>query len=119
MLIRVSETLYVDLVHLQHDIHDPREFLIILILQHLAQDRGDDLPGHPELVFELAAESFFSAFGELAPYLLDFERHSHDRARRRTGATDTALPSDSLPQYVVGRQSVESVVSFDGSSEAP
>src|SRR5262249_15370610 len=61
----------VELVHLQHGIHDSLCFLNILVLQKLAQNRGYDLPRHPELVFEPAALVFLPARGELLPQLVD------------------------------------------------
>jgi hypothetical protein len=48
-------------------LHDAIRLLIVFIIQQLAQDRRDDLPPHPELVFEPAAPLCFPAGRELLP----------------------------------------------------
>jgi hypothetical protein len=42
------------------------------VVQHLAEDGGNDLPGHPIFVFEPTASLFFLRLGELLPQLIDF-----------------------------------------------
>jgi hypothetical protein len=44
LLIGLLQKLDVELVHLEHGLHDSCRFLGILVLQHCAQDCGDDLP---------------------------------------------------------------------------
>ena len=62
----------VDLAHLQHGLHDPVRFRVILILQHFAQNRRDNLPRHPEFVFQPAATARFTSGREFLPQLINF-----------------------------------------------
>src|SRR6266487_6985270 len=55
LLVSLLQARDVELVHLEHRLHDPSRPCRILVLQHLAQHRGDDLPRHPVLVPEPAA----------------------------------------------------------------
>src|SRR5207249_10461019 len=58
--------------HLQHRRHSPFGFLAVLVVQHLDQDSGNDLPRHTESVLEPAALDFLTACGELSPEVVDF-----------------------------------------------
>lgn len=61
----------IDFVHLQDGLHDALRFFGILLLQHLAESGGDDLPGEAVFVFQPAAVIFFSASGKLFPELIN------------------------------------------------
>ncbi len=72
LLIRLLQDLDVQLGHLEHGRHHAFRFRGILVLQHRAQDSGNDLPGHSESVLEPAALLCFATLGELGPQLIDF-----------------------------------------------
>ena len=63
LLVRSLQAFNVNLSHLKHSHHDAFRFLAILIAQHFAQSRGNDLPPQSEFVFQSAAFSFFPAGG--------------------------------------------------------
>src|SRR5262245_39393072 len=59
----------VDLLHLQHRLHDPVGLLAVGIARHLGHEGGDDLPGEAILVLEPAAllSVRVAALAELLP----------------------------------------------------
>jgi hypothetical protein len=65
------QTAYVELDHLQHGLHDPVRFLGILVLQHPAQCRRNDLPNQAIFVLEPTAAMGFSAFDEILLQFVD------------------------------------------------
>lgn len=71
MVSSALQALNIDLVHLQHGLHDAAGFGAIRIAQKFAQRGGDDLPGDAELVAQPAAAAFLAAGGELFPQLVN------------------------------------------------
>ena len=72
-LIRVFQRFDVDLLHLEHCVHHAFGFFRILVVQHVDQNRRNDLPRHAEFVLEPAARGFFAAIGgEFLPKIIHF-----------------------------------------------
>src|SRR5207245_10470992 len=69
---------------LQDRRHDASRLLAVLVLQHLTQDSGNDLPRHTESVFEPPALDFLAASGELLPEVVYFRLRLavHDKGDR-------------------------------------
>ncbi len=59
------------LFHLHERIRHPLRLLFIGISQPFAQDGGNDLPGQAEPVFQPAAGTFFAAFCQSIPVMVD------------------------------------------------
>src|SRR2546425_874229 len=66
------QLLDLDLLHLEHGLHDPLGLRAIRIIQHFAENGGVHLPRQAEFVLEPAAGSFFSAGREFLPVVIDF-----------------------------------------------
>lgn len=64
-LISLLQCPDIDLRHLKHCFHDSLRSLRIPVLQHPAQDSGNDLPGHTIPVLEPAALYLLSSLREL------------------------------------------------------
>ena len=62
----------VDFFHLQHGLADSFGFLGVVVLQHLGEHFGDDLPDEAEFVFDPAAVERFAAGGEFVPEVVYF-----------------------------------------------
>ena len=62
----------VNFVHLEHRLHDPLRFFLVLVIEQLAQNRGNNLPRHAEFIFQPAAFRFFPASGKLLPEVINF-----------------------------------------------
>ena len=62
----------IDLVHLIERLRDAGCPLWVRVLQHLVQDRRNDLPGEPKPVFQPPALTRLTAFCQLLPELIDF-----------------------------------------------
>src|SRR5438093_11121092 len=82
--VGLLEPFDVDLLHLEHRGHDAFRFFGILVLQHLRQDRRNDLPRHAEAILEPAALHFLAARGQLLPEMVHFllrlaVHHQRDR----------------------------------------
>src|SRR5262245_42329025 len=60
----------VDLLHLEHRVHDPLRLRGIGIAEHLAEHRGRDLPGQPVPVLEPAARALLAAGGQPVPVVV-------------------------------------------------
>src|SRR3989442_12038319 len=66
-LVRALEPSDVDLLHLQHRLHDSLGLHRILVTQELPEDRRNDLPGETVPVLQPAALALLAARGELVP----------------------------------------------------
>jgi hypothetical protein len=71
-LIGLLQLFDLDFAHLQNGPHHPIRFLSVLVLHHLADVRGNDLPRNAEFVPESAALFGSPAFGEFLPELVYF-----------------------------------------------
>jgi hypothetical protein len=71
--LRVLQRCDVDLLHLQHRVHDAAGLGAIGIGEEAWKSGGDDLPGHSEFVFEPRAllRVGIAAFRELVPVVID------------------------------------------------
>ena len=78
----------VKLLHLEHRIHHPIRFLLVVIPQQIAEDRRNDLPRYPKSIFQPAALFGFSAGRKLFPEIIDLNLcltpyEKRDRRRER------------------------------------
>src|SRR5215203_6052178 len=73
-LVRFPQSHYVELTHLKQRLHDSVRFLSILVLQHLAQNDGNDLPRESIFVLEPTALLclFITSLGKLFPIIVYF-----------------------------------------------
>src|SRR5580765_2283224 len=67
LIVGLLQCLDVELVHLQHGLHDVSCFPGVLVLQHRSQNGGNDLPRQTIPVLQPAASLLLSALGELLP----------------------------------------------------
>src|SRR5437762_10786457 len=70
-VVRLIERWDVDLVHLQHRVHNALRLRRVFVRQHLDQYGGNDLPRQTEFVPEPTASAFFAAKGEFRPKIID------------------------------------------------
>src|SRR5581483_4914058 len=70
--IRPFQLRHIELLHAEHRLHDALRACRVLVLQALAEDRRDDLPGHAELVLEPAAALDLATGSELVPKRIHF-----------------------------------------------
>jgi len=66
------QSLDLDLAHLKYGLHHALRLRVVLIIQHVAEHRRNDLPGNAELIFEPAASSFLAVRSEPFPMVIDF-----------------------------------------------
>src|SRR4030095_13558069 len=65
--VRSLQRVDVELFHLQHRRHGPLRFFPVLVLQHLVQDRGNELPRQTVADLETPALDFLAPRSELLP----------------------------------------------------
>src|SRR3981189_531712 len=70
-VVRLLQRGNVDLVHLQHCVHDALCFRLVLVCQHFDQHNGNDLPRQTEFVLEPAASAFLAPTGKFRPKIID------------------------------------------------
>jgi hypothetical protein len=70
-LVRSSQSLDADLLHLEHRGHDAPGLFRVSVVQHLDEGGGHDLPRDAESVLEPATLHGLAAGGQLLPEVID------------------------------------------------